>query len=176
MDNVRLRIKHGEKEFEIEGPAQDVSARWEEAKRWLLQEGPKIDRTGAGGLPAVEGVGDLIFDRDMARGTIRLRILPPRGKILQRVSQSLLLLLHGYQSFLEQSQIPVTRLAEDLRLSGFADLRRLSRAFAKLEAEGLAIRSGRGKGTTYRTTHPGKNAAIHLLKTLGNPEINNTPT
>lgn len=169
MDNLRFKVRVGEKEFEAEGPREAVEARWAEARDWILSH--THDNSP---IPLIEKVvtespqndENPIFDVDRGRRTVRLRVLPPRGEVLQRLSNALLLLLYGYHEILNRPEIPVTRMAEDLRMSGFAGLKRLSRAFVRLETEGLAARNGAGKGTNYRATNPGLSAARTLAKSL----------
>lgn len=169
MDNLRVKVRVGEKEFEAEGPREAVEARWAEARDWILSHAP----TNKEQIPIIEKAAESlqkdenpIFDVDRGRRTVRLRVLPPRGEVLQRLSNALLLLLYGYHEILNRPEIPVTRMAEDLRMSGFAGLKRLSRAFVRLETEGLAARNGAGKGTNYRATNPGLTAARTLAKSL----------
>ena len=166
MDNFRVKIRVGEKEFEMEGPRDAVEAKWAEARDWLLKAPePKIASIEAP-QPPVPQDDNPIFEVDRGRRTVRLRVLPPRGEVLQRLSNALLLLLYGYHDIINRPEVPVTRLAEDLRMSGFAGLKRLSRAFLRLETEGLAARNGAGKGTNYRATNPGLLAARTLAKSL----------
>lgn len=169
MDNLRFKVRVGEKEFEAEGPREAVEARWMEARDWILSHTPNNKEQ----IPTIEKAAESlqkdenpIFDVDKGRRTVRLRVLPPRGEVLQRLSNALLLLLYGYHEILNRPEIPVTRIAEDLRMSGFAGLKRLSRAFVRLETEGLAARNGAGKGTNYRATNPGLTAARTLAKSL----------
>lgn len=168
MDNLRFKIRVGEKEFEAEGPRDAVEARWAEARDWLLQASePKIaQHIVEAGNSLASPQENPIFEVDRGRRTVRLRVLPPRGEVLQRLSNALLLLLYGYNDLINRPQVPVTRMAEDLRMSGFAGLKRLSRAFLRLETEGLAARNGAGKGTNYRATNPGLTAARTLAKSL----------
>jgi hypothetical protein len=166
VDNFRFKVKVGEREFEAEGPRDAVEARWAEARDWLLNT-PEPKRTPTDRPPDLaEQRENPIFDVDRGRRTVRLRVLPPRGEVLQRLSNALLLLLYGYNDLINRPQVPVTRMAEDLRMSGFAGLKRLSRAFVRLESEGLAARNGAGKGTNYRATNPGLAAARTLAKSL----------
>lgn len=168
MDNLRFKIRVGEKEFEAEGPRDAVEARWAEAREWLLQASePKIAQHIVEAGDSLDSPQENpIFEVDRGRRTVRLRVLPPRGEVLQRLSNALLLLLYGYNDLINRPQVPVTRMAEDLRMSGFAGLKRLSRAFLRLETEGLAARNGAGKGTNYRATNPGLTAARTLAKSL----------
>lgn len=167
MDNFRFKIRVGEKEFEAEGPRDAVEARWAEAREWLLQTSePTIAQYKEADDPLGSPNENPIFEVDRGRRTVRLRVLPPRGEVLQRLSNALLLLLYGYNDLINRTQVPVTRMAEDLRMSGFAGLKRLSRAFVRLETEGLAARNGAGKGTNYRATNPGLAAARTLAKSL----------
>lgn len=150
----------------MEGPRDAVEAKWAEARDWLLNAPePKIASIEAP-QPPVPQDDNPIFEVDRGRRTVRLRVLPPRGEVLQRLSNALLLLLYGYHDIINRPEVPVTRLAEDLRMSGFAGLKRLSRAFLRLETEGLAARNGAGKGTNYRATNPGLLAARTLAKSL----------
>jgi hypothetical protein len=166
VDNVRIKFKVGDREFEAEGPRDAVEARWAEAKEWLIhaKETPFDAPTPKESLRSPPK--SPVFEVDGGKRTIRLRVLPPRGESIQRVSNALLLLLYGYHENLGKSEVPVTRMAEDLRMSGFAGLKRLSRAFGKLEGDGLAARNGAGKGTRYRATHPGLATAANLADSL----------
>lgn len=167
VDNLRFKIRVGEKEFEAEGPRDAVEARWAEARDWLLQASePKTAHPKDPDESLTSPSENPIFEVDRGRRTVRLRVLPPRGEVLQRLSNALLLLLYGYNDLINRPQVPVTRMAEDLRMSGFAGLKRLSRAFVRLETEGLAARNGSGKGTNYRATNPGLVAARTLAKSL----------
>lgn len=165
MDNIRIKIRAGEKEFEAEGPRDAVEAQWAEAKGWIMSAANNITETN-GELAIKNTEKSPVFEVDGGKRTIRLRILPPRGESIQRISNALLLLLYGYHENLGKSEVQVTRMAEDLRMSGFAGLKRLSRAFGKLEADGLAARNGAGKGTRYRATNPGLSTAANLAKSL----------
>jgi len=172
VDKMRLKIRLGEREFEAEGATLDVQARWEEAKKWLFSETSYIDLKKQGekgdfSPPSPPLINHPLFEINRAQGGLRLRILPPRGEVLERISQGLLLLLYGYQSLLNKQPVEVTRLADDLRLSGFASLHRLSRAFGKLEQHGFSVRTGRGKGTKYQATSPGLKEAEVIIEALG---------
>ncbi len=171
MDNVRLKIRLGEKEFEAEGPREAVEARWAEAKDWIMAPTGNTAGTSVFSSPRQENPPQTepkspVFDVDRGKRTIRLRVLPPRGESIQRISYALLLLLYGYHENLGKSEVQVTRMAEDLRMSGFAGLKRLSRAFSRLETDGLAARNGAGKGTRYRATNPGLTTAANLAQSL----------
>lgn len=150
----------------MEGPRDAVEAKWAEARDWILNtQEPKITSIDTPTQPNPQDENP-IFEVDRGRRTVRLRVLPPRGEVLQRLSNALLLLLYGYHDLINRPEVPVIRVAEDLRMSGFAGLKRLSRAFLRLETEGLAARNGAGKGTNYRATNPGLLAARTLAKSL----------
>lgn len=167
MDRLKIRIRIGDREFEAEGEKEIVRAQWEESRPWLFQEEPN-EKSGRALPPPGEKkpLQKSLFDMDPGRGALRLRVLPPGGPGGERLSKALLLLLHGYQTLLHQEEPPAIRLAHDLRMSGFAGVRRLSRAFEALEAKGLAIRSGTGKGSRYRATGPGHQEALSIAQSL----------
>jgi hypothetical protein len=167
VDRLKIRFRSGEREFEAEGEKDTVRAHWEEARAWLFKE--ETNEKGRSALPPPreeKPLPNTLFDVDPGRGAVRLRVLPPGGPGGERLSKALLLLLHGYRDLLAQNEVPAIRLAEDLRVSGFAGVRRLSRAFATLEQKGLAIRAGAGKGSRYRATNPGLAEAQSILNTL----------
>lgn len=167
MDRLKIRFRSGEREFEVEGEKDTVRAQWAEARDWLFKEEP--DKKDRGPLPTPREEKTLpqaLFDMDARRGTLRLRVLPPGGPGGERLTKALLLLLHGYRDLLLQNDVPAIRLAEDLRMSGFAGVRRLSRAFATLEQKGQAVRAGAGKGSRYRATNPGLEEARVIAATL----------
>jgi len=167
VDRIKIRFRLGDREFEAEGEKDTVRAQWEEARAWLFQE--ETDKKGGRALPPPREEKPLqksLFDLDAGRGSLRLRVLPPGGPGGERLAKALLLLLHGYHTLLLQNDVPAIRLADDLRMSGFAGVRRLSRAFAALETQGHAIRSGTGKGSHYRATGPGIQVAQAIALSL----------
>lgn len=167
MDRIKIRFRLGDREFEAEGEKDAVQAQWETARAWLFQE--EADKKSGRPLPPPGEEKTLqksLFDVNAGRGSLRLRVLPPGGPGGERLSRALLLLLHGYHTLLHQNDVPAIRLADDLRMSGFSGVRRLSRAFAALETQGHAIRSGTGKGSRYRATGPGMQEAQTTAQSL----------
>lgn len=169
MDRIKIRFRLGDREFEAEGEKDIVRAQWEEARAWLFQE--ESDKKSGRALPPPgeeKSFQKSLFNMAPGGRSLRLRVLPPGGPGGERLSKALLLLLHGYHTLLQQNDVPAIRLAEDLRMSGFAGTRRLSRAFASLETRGLAVRSGTGKGSRYQATSPGINEAQAVASALTN--------
>jgi hypothetical protein len=157
VDNIKLRIRLGDREIEAEGP-QDVVE--QQIERWKQIFG---QNTEPAPQKTIETPLD-IYNNDSTQGNITLRRRSTQGSQVEQLSRGLVLLLYGYKTLQATPEVLSPRLARDLRLSGFTDLTRLSRAFARLNTEGLAVQIGKGKGTRYRLTEPGTQAAEKLLQ------------
>lgn len=156
MDNIKIRIRLGDREIEAEGPREVVE---QQIEKWKGVLGTPLPPEPT---PAEEPPLD-IFHSEAGGVTLRRRVA--QGPLVDQLARGLLLLLYGYKSLHNTPDVLSPRLARDLRLSGYTDLTRLSRAFERLSAEGLAVQVGKGKGTRYRLTEPGFEAAKKLLRT-----------
>lgn len=153
MDNIKIRIKIGNNEIEAEGPSADVEKHVEKWRR----EVAGVD------LPK-SPMASTAYYFDAGRNGLTIRKGPGTGPKGRKLADALLLLLHGYRELQGKNQVEATRIARDLRESGHNDLAKLARSYHRLQSEGLAVRSGRGKGTSYRLTEPGLNAASALTR------------
>lgn len=157
MDNLKIRLKLRENEFEAEGPDALIRAHLGEFKALLKGE----EQAKNGSLPT-----DLLFKTDAGGERVTLRVLPStdRGRGRQ-VANTLLLALYGFQEQLGLQEVPVLSAAQSLRHSGLVKVQRLSNAFLVLQREGHAMKVGSGKGTRYKLTAKGHAAAQNLYKT-----------
>lgn len=157
MDNVRIRLKLRDNEFEAEGPEGLVRAHLAEFKSLL--PGAAAPETPANAPHA------LMFQADKASGALVLRILPSTNQgILKQVTNTLLLTLFGFQEAMGIPKVPVLAATQTIRQSGLVAVSRLSNAFLKLQKEGLAMKIGRGKGTQYQLTAKGLKSARELIQ------------
>lgn len=175
MENVRIRIRSGEREFEAAGPRDLVEKSLADVREWIFQNSPLLERDRDAKANSVKPIsfkndrlGD-VYEINHGQGRIRLRTIPPAKEINEKLSKALLILLFGYQNHFQTVKIPATRLTEDLRLSGFSALKRLSRAFRLLQTGGFAVQNGSGKGTTYQITSPGALKAEAIILDLHSP-------
>jgi hypothetical protein len=156
VDNIKIRIKSGNNEFEAEGPSAEVEKHMEIWRREV---------SGLAKLPeSADPTNAYYFDP--GRDGLTLRKAPGIGPKGRKLADALLLILHGYRELQAKTQVEATRIARDLRESGYNDLAKLARSYHRLQKEGLAVRSGRGKGTRYRLTEPGQNAASTLARSF----------
>jgi hypothetical protein len=163
VDNLRLRIRLGENEFEAEGASEEITRRWDTFARFLP---PDREDRGAARVDGARDDGWAFHDEGPGR-PLTLRVIPPAGAgRLRQIGDMMILLLHAQNRLRRRDTLTVLEMSEGLRLSGFSKLKRLSTSFAYLEREGLAMKSGRGKGTTYRPTERGLDKARAILDDL----------
>lgn len=153
MDNIKIRIKLGNNEIEAEGSSAEVEKHVEKWRR----EVAGVDRPNSSAASAA-------YYFDAGRNGLTIRKGPGTGPKGRKLADALLLLLHGYRELQSKTEVEATRIARDLRESGHSDLAKLARSYHRLQSEGLAVRAGRGKGTSYRLTEPGLNAATILAR------------
>ena len=173
MDNNKLRILFEGQEFEAEGPAEFIGLTLENFKS-LLKGHHK--RTSPVLISKPEGVH---FDRGLSTETKTLFLVDPKGesvtlRLLPKLQENqvkqvgllMLLLLLANREFLNRQEVTVLQLASSLRASGLATLTRLSNSFLFLQDEGLALKKGFGKGTTYQMTNQGIQKAQELSSSI----------
>jgi hypothetical protein len=166
VDNVRIRLKIREGEFEAEGPDPLVRAHLAEFKTLLTSPAAGEETTPEAPpiTPGKDSGLDLMYQAEPATGTLTLRILPSTDRgVLKQVSNTLLLILHGFHESLNLREVPVLAATLTIRQSGLVRVSRLSNAFLALQAEGLAMKIGRGKGTKYQLTAKGRAEARALI-------------
>jgi hypothetical protein len=158
VENVKVRIRLRDNEFEAEGPESLVRAHLGEFERLLGGGGEK----SASALPPPPL--ELLFSPDAAARSLTLRVLPSTDKgVLRQVANTLLLVLYGFRKALDEERVPVLSAAQAIRASGLVKVQRLSNAFGTLQNEGLALKLGTGKGTRYQLTEKGLTQAQSLI-------------
>ena len=172
VDNKhRLRVKIQENEFEAEGSETTVSALFAEFKN-LVEKSRDAHSLPAPDQPPQQHPRLPLLFNDHA-SYISLRILPGSQKgPLAQIAQSTLLLLFGHKELKNELKVSVLTLTKGLKYSGFTTLKRLSNAYQALENQGLAIKSGKGKGTAYAASDKGiQTAQEHIEEILAKAHI-----
>lgn len=163
VDNLKIRLKWRENEFEAEGPEGLIRSHLNEFKEMVGGRRPAAAPAGTAGTE--QGAASILFQADKASQALSLRVLPSTDKgVLKQTSNTLLLVLHGFQEELALEQVPVLAAAQAIRQSGMVQVRRLSNAFLALQSDGLAMKIGSGKGTRYQLTTKGRAAAQNLCQ------------
>lgn len=168
--NYRLQIKVGTAEFSAEGPEARVK---EDYERFLdaLKQTPQPKVPPAERRPGEEGgegeSGETIsesmlrevFGIDENGIVVSLRILPQGSG--NKEADCVIMLLYGFRRLLSQSEVPVTRIMDGLRLSG-VPVARLDRAMGGREH--LVLKGGTRSGGRYRLNNQGIIEAEKLLR------------
>jgi hypothetical protein len=163
-DIRRIKIKHGDSEFEADVPADKVQPMYDQFLATLEkrnQAPPAPFNAGKNNPDAkpnplaqpLEDQADKqlltrLFDL-RADGIVTLRVLP-KGDTKE--ADAFLLLLYGYRRINEQEDVLATHLLRAAELSGLAAYRP---AHALAPHEHLIIRGGHKKGSTYSLNNQG---------------------
>jgi hypothetical protein len=175
MGSTKLRVKVGVHEFEADGPPEEVRAQFEVWKQLISggagSAGTHGGITGNAATPQRQQRerGDDkhldLFRVDLERGLVTLQVHPTGD---QRDADAALLILYGYKECMDGfDSVPVTRLKESLSVSGLQP-DRIDRTVAPHLSNGLVLKGGRAKGSTYRLTNTGHRRAEELARTLTN--------
>jgi hypothetical protein len=169
-------MKVGIHEFDAEGPADEVNARFE-AWRALIQP------SGSAAPPPRQPVGfepvappgefleelkvrspysTRVFGVDDRRDLVTLRVHPIGDNI---EADAVLALVYGYLEMRDVDEVPVTKLTQSMRMSGLRT-DRIDRAAGPHTRNGLLIKNGTAKGGRYMLTNPGRQRAELLVKEL----------
>jgi len=183
VDAYKLRVKIGAAEFEAEGAEDTVKAQFEEWKSLLaVPTGPQAQalvppasaENGANqqvatftaeqtGADVPQGFERLFaVDDKNSKKAVTLRLLP-QGE--DRDSAALLLLLWGFKRKFGEDRIRVTLLKEVLERSGLT-VGRVDRLADKAQRNGLVLKGGKAKGSTYALTNTGQARAEQEFKQL----------
>jgi len=166
---VRLRVKIGSHELEVEGPRQVVAthfATWQQLLaahlpgEWPAKLPPRENAADATAAGDEKVIGDL-FAVDRQRNLITLRVSPASD------ADAALLLLYGFrQCGVDDGQeLLATRLQAALAASGCRRAR-LDRTLARHQAARLVKKTGHRKGSTYELTPAGCQRAEDLMRAL----------
>ncbi len=161
---MKIRLKLSDNEFEAEGPDELIRAHLSEFKGMVKNAVPEElqPRLANPAEPTVPL--DLIYQPDKTLKPLTLRVLPSTDhRMLKQVANTLLLVLYGFHETLGVNEVPVLSAAQAIRRSGLVKVQRLSNAFLALRSDGLALKIGLGKGTSYQLTSTGQNAARELI-------------
>lgn len=160
----RIKIKHGDSEFEADVPADKVQPMYDQflvtmEKRNQAPQQPfnagSVDPSNKP-KPHDAGLAEGQVDPRLARlfelradGMVTLRVLP-KGDLKE--ADAFLLLLYGYRRLKDEEDVLATHLLRAAELSGLSSYRP---AQALAPHEPLVIRGGQKKGSTYSLNNQG---------------------
>ncbi len=164
--NYKLQVRLGSAEFSAEGPEETVKQAFE---KFLKAVSSSPDRSLIEASPAekesplaqVLKAGQPIFDKVFFRegDVVSLRLLPPDSA--NRNAEAAILLLYGFQTLLQLSEVPITKLNAGLRKSGLS-FERLDSFFGTHKH--LYLRGGTRSGARYTLNNQGVAQAEEWLK------------
>jgi hypothetical protein len=181
MDNLKIRVKVGDHEFEAEGPRESVELQFQLFKELVgaapvrtpgqappAPKPPVIQTPTQNGGLVDETPDKTVYDRLFSVDGDRLSLhYLPEGE--NREANALLILLLGYRIITAQEQVLGGRLMQGLQQSGLT-LDRIDRVLDPY-IPSLILKTGIKKGTKYRLTNIGlaraKVIAEEQLKILG---------
>lgn len=163
-DVRRIKIKHGDSEFEADVPADKVQPMYDQFLATLEKRNPAAPSPfNAGGknpdgkpkapTQPLEGEADQqlltrVFEA-RADGMVTLRVLP-KGDTKE--ADAFLLLLYGFRRLKDEEDVLATHLLRAAELSGLSAYRP---AHALAPHEPFVIRGGQKKGSTYSLNNQG---------------------
>lgn len=181
----KLRMKIGVHEFDAEGPAEEVNARFDTWKG-LIQQSSAVPRNPNAGifvsetpLPlrastepdhdsatprSISAFAQRVFAVDDRRNLITLRV-HPTGDDDVVAADAVLALVYGYLEMKGMDEVPVTKLTNSVRVSGLR-AERMDRAATPHTRSQFLIKTGTGKGGRYSLTTTGRARAEALVKEL----------
>lgn len=179
MATQRLKVKIGSHEFDDEGESEIVQSNYQlfleaikraEPTPAAVLATPQAVIPSNGALPpsqVTDQETDLLFDAGRGAGILALlqQVPSDQGKIKQ-LADSMLLILYGFKKKMGLSNVPTTSLTKSLEMSSVGEVVNLNRAYDLLNAEGLALKSGSGKGTKYVITPKGERKSETTIKEL----------
>jgi hypothetical protein len=164
METCRLRVKIGPYEMEAEGPREFVEKHYGSFSdripktnqlATLPQAGPQTE-TSAG----VDSDFASIFRVDAKGVTLTAR---PKGD--DQDLNGFLLTLFGYKELKGTDQVSADEVLYGMKQSGYG-IERADRVALRAVEKNLIVRTGIRRGTRYRLTNPGIEAAKTLAKEL----------
>lgn len=163
MENIKLKMRIGEHEFEAEGPPEIVQAQLAAFREMV------------GTVPATpHHIEQEQRDRGQphVNSTLRLDpIMKTEGRVVsltanpEPVESAALLILLGQKEFRNNETVTGAEVVDGLQVSGLA-VARLDRMMDKLAAEGQVIVIGSHRAKRYRLTNQGFNRAKEIAKDL----------
>ena len=185
MDNLKLRIKLGDYEFEAEGTRNYILEQFEVFQKLFremtinremgnLHDNIRVmdhplpsqnsPQTQEFSQRAVEEPLQKILHQLPASPFLACSILP-LGK--NKDADTVLILLLGFRVFRNQKEVSVLNLNQALKKSGISP-HRLDRMLSVHSKDQLVLKAGKGKGGGYQLTHKGALRAQELALHLSN--------
>ena len=163
---AKLKIKHGDIEFEAEGEPEDVKAQYE-AFLAFAQSAPAPPKpnvnTPPSGTPLTPDAEFSLMDRIFQHekdGTVSLKVLPSGDR---RSADALLLLLYGAHKVGGVENVFGTQLSKAAKISGV----QIDRVDRTLEVhKQFYVRGGLKRGATYTLNNQGYPEAERIMKSI----------
>lgn len=167
MENYKLKVKIGEHEFEGEGREASVRRDYADFLRRLPKDEPEKTPLPSHTPPKLEQNSNIQkgqFDRisKMDNEVISLTALPQTGESAKADAALLLLLAYKNNAV---NVVGTTALVKGINQSGH-QVDRLDRILEPYRRDGLVIRAGKKKGTTYQLTNKGEIKAKEIMDNL----------
>jgi len=164
---AKIKIKHGNSEFEAEGEPDDVRAQYEAflafakaAPAAVVPAAPPVTPAAQPPLVALDsGLADRIFQKEKD-GTVTLKVLPTGDR---RASDAVLLLMYGAHRLGGVENVFGTQLAKAARISG-VQIDRIDRTLEPHKA--LFVRGGLKRGATYTMNNQGYPEAEKIMQSI----------
>lgn len=174
MNTYKLRIKIGSNEFEAEGDKESVMAQFDIFKELVSRDFPQVTppineisdptiQNGTANKTSTENALEFLFNNDVKRHIISLKVMPAKGK--RHIMDAVLLTLLGYKLIRNEEQILGTQIKASLRQSGIIQ-DRIDRKIEGDIKEGLILKSGLKKGSKYMLTNKGVAEAEYLMNSI----------
>lgn len=175
MDDLKLRIKIGENEFEAEGPADIVERHLNIFKNLIdnkdeplsikippSKQNVLFDKYNAIGLMGLKWPFREFFDTSLGR---KVALLDGTAPGLLNETEAALLLLYALDFLEGGKMVRVTQLRSAMTLSGYVP-DRIDRTLQPCIEKGWVSRAGKGKAARYRITEIGADEARAFIQNM----------
>jgi hypothetical protein len=161
VSESKLRIKFGDHEFEIEGPAEHVERQFETFKRMVLPEpesaAPPVEVPAAVAGPVPP---PLLFNK----------IMRTKGPVVSlsvkaKINEAILAILLGQRNLRQNNSVSGMEVMNGLRESGL-NIPRADIILAKYAEDGTVVAAGRRKFRRYRLSTDGIVRAEQIVRHL----------
>jgi len=168
MDTTKIKTKIGDNEFEMEGPAEIVTAQFQSFLERIAIAPDKSTSNGAGVQPTMHSnqqdaapTSSLSIDRilHVAGRIVSLTALPTSNE------DAALLIMLGHKNLRNNEAVTGQEIGDGLAQSG-RPVPRVDRVMESALSDALVLKSGMRRSTRYRLTNQGLMKAMGVAKAL----------